>query len=261
MRNASNRWHRGKIERVPRMLRECTHTAFAEDHVVIAFSHYVLRCEQPFFERCSHSALQQHGQPGSTRALQKRKILHVASPDLNHVAVLLDEVDMRFLDGFSHNLQTELLANGCHNFPAFFAEALERVRRRSRFPNTSTKKTRTTLLHSFRDGEGLFATLDRARTRDNRELAVANRRVADANHSLVRSQIECDQFVRLSDADDFRDTDKIFETPAIDRSFIAGDADRRPRGSRHGMRAEADCLNNVYHRIDFRCRGAGFHYN
>ena len=168
---------------------------------------------------------------------------------------------MRFLDGFSHNLQAELLANGCHNLPAFFAEALERVRRRSRFPNAATKKPRTTLLHCLRDREGLLATLDRARTRDNRQLAVANRRVADANHSLVRSQIERDQFVRLSDADDFRNTDKILKTPAIDRAFIAGDADRRPRGSRHGMRAEADCLNNVHHSIDFRCRGAGFHYD
>src|SRR5438552_5798024 len=136
---------------------------------------------------------------------------------------------MRFLDGFSHNLQAELLTNGCHNFPAFFAEALERVRRRSRFPNTSTEKTRTTLLDNFCYGEGLIVTLDRARSRDDCELAVANRRVADANHSLVRSQIERDQFVWLSDADDFRDTGKIFETPAIDRSFIAGDADRRPR--------------------------------
>ena len=59
----------------------------------------------------------------------------------------------------------------------------------------------------------------------------------------------------------FRNTGQVFETPAIDWAFIAGDADRRPRRSRHGMRAESDCLNNVYHRIDFRCRGAGFHYD
>src|SRR5436190_22752283 len=121
---------------------------------------------------------------------------------------------MRFIDGFSHNLQTELFANGCHNFPAFFAETLERVRRRSRFPNTSTKKTRTTLLDNFCYGERLVAVLDRAWPGNDCQLAVANRRVADANHSLVRSEIERDQFVRLSDADDFRDTDKILKTPA-----------------------------------------------
>src|SRR6266550_3516042 len=168
---------------------------------------------------------------------------------------------MRFLDGFSHNLQAELLANGCHNFPAFLAEALERVRRRSRFPNAATKETRTTLLDSFRDGERLVATLDRARPGNDYQLPVANRRVADSNHSLVRSQIECDQLVRLSDADDFHNPGQIFETPSVDRSFIAGDADRRPRRSRHGMRAESDCLNDLHHRIDLRCRGVGLHYN
>src|SRR5882724_13473446 len=109
---------------------------------------------------------------------------------------------MRFLHGFSHNLQAELLANGCHDFPSFFADALERVRRRSRFPNAATKETRTTLLHCLRDGERLLATLDRARPRDDCQLSVANRRVADANHSLIGPQVECDQFVRLSDADD-----------------------------------------------------------
>src|SRR4029077_20747635 len=140
-------------------------------------------------------------------------------------------------------------------------EPLERVRRGSRFPNAPAEKTRTTLLDNFCYCEGLLAALDRAWPGNDCQLAVANRRVAHANHSLVRLQIECDQFVRLGYADDFSNTGKVFETLAIDRSFIACDADRRPRGSRHGMRTKADCLNNAHHRIDFRCRGAGFHYD
>src|SRR5262249_34694427 len=99
MRNAPDRGHRSEIEAVSRVLRERTHTAFAEDHIVIALSHDVLGCQQPFLERCSHSSLQQHRQPGSARALQKREVLHVASADLNYVALLLNEIDMRFLDG------------------------------------------------------------------------------------------------------------------------------------------------------------------
>ena len=93
------------------------------------------------------------------------------------------------------------------------------------------------------------------------ELAVANRRVADANHSLIGSQVQRDQFVRLCDADDFRNTGQVFKTAAIDWAFIACDANRGPRRSRHGMGAKAYCLNNAYHRIDFRCRGTGFHYD
>src|SRR5947207_13400716 len=191
MRNAPDRWHRRKIESVSRMLRERAHTAFAEDHVVIAFSHDVLRREQPFLERRSHSALQKHGHSGTARSFQKRKVLHVASADLNHIAVLFDELDMRFLDGFSHNLEPELLATGRHNFAALIAEALECVRRRSRFPYPTAKKTRTTLLDNFCNGEGLLATLDRARPGDDCQLAVANRRVADTDHSFIGPQIEC----------------------------------------------------------------------
>src|SRR5262245_17168443 len=167
MRNTPDRWHRSEIECVSRVLRERAHTAFAEDHVVIAFSHNVFSCEQPFLERCSHAALQKHRQPRSAGALQKREILHVASADLNHVTELFNEIDMRFLDGFRHNLQAELLANGGHYFPALIAQALERVRRRSRFPNTATKETCTTLPHGFRDREGLIATLYPARSGDN----------------------------------------------------------------------------------------------
>src|SRR4029077_3167220 len=174
-------WHRRKIECVPRVLRECAHAAFAEYHAVIAFRHDVLRREQPFLERCSHAALQQHRQPGSARVLQKREILHVTSADLDYIAVLFDKIDMRFLDGFSHNLEPKLLANGRHYFPAFITQALKRVRRRSRFPNTATKETRTTLLHGLRDRERLIATLDPARPRDDRQLVVADCRVSDTN--------------------------------------------------------------------------------
>ena len=46
-----------------------------------------------------------------------------------------------------------------------------------------------------------------------------------------------------SGAEDFCDTGQIFETPAIDRTFVARDANSCSRGSGHRMRAEADCLD------------------
>src|SRR5204863_4089952 len=134
---------------------------------------------------------------------------------------------MRFLDGFSHNLEPELLANSRHDLPALIAQPLEHVRRRSRFPNTATKKTRTALLDNFCNGEGLLAALDRARPGDDCQLAVANHRIAGADNRFVGSQIECDQFVRLRDADDLRNTGQVFKTSAIDWAVIARDADRR----------------------------------
>src|SRR5262245_18500636 len=120
---------------------------------------------------------------------------------------------MRYLNGFSHDLEPELLANGRHTFPAFLAEPLERVRRRSWSPKASTKEPSTTLLHCVRERKHLHATLDRAWPSNDFHLAVANRRVANANHSFLRSQVECDQFVRLCNENDFRNTGHVFETP------------------------------------------------
>src|SRR5262245_60813400 len=98
-------------------------------------------------------------------------------------------------------------------------------------------------MNNFCDGESLLTTLDRARPGDDCELAVANRRVACANHGFIRSKIERNQFVRLCDADHFCNTCQVFETPAIDWTFIACDTDCGPSRSRHGMGAKTDCLN------------------
>src|SRR5262249_30869828 len=103
--------------------------------------------------------------------------------------------------------------------------------------------------------------LNRAWPGDDGEFAAADWRVAHADDRLVGSQIERDQLVRLGDADDFRDPGQIFKTPAINRTFVASDTNGGTRGSGHRMRAETDCLNNFNHRIDLRCRGAGFHHN
>src|SRR5262245_58850166 len=128
MRDAPDRRYRSEIKRISRVLRERAHTALAEDHVVIAFSHNVFGCKQPLLEGCSHAALQKHRQLGTTGTLQKREVLHAAGTDLNYIAVFLNESDMRFLNRFGHDLQSELLANRRHNFPPSLAETLERVR-------------------------------------------------------------------------------------------------------------------------------------
>src|SRR5262245_18685422 len=92
--------------------------------------------------------------------------------------------------------------------------------------------------------EGLLAALDRAWPGDDRQLGVADRSVAGTDNRFVGSQIQRNQFVRLCYANHFRHTGKDFETPTIDWDFIDSNADRRPRCSWHGVRAEADRLNN-----------------
>ena len=115
-----------------------------------------LRCEQPLpQERCSHSTLQQHRQPGSSHALRSRGSaccehrFELTSPCFS----IRSTCDSSTASVTIFKPKSSRMAR---HLPAFLAKALERVRRGSRFPNTSTKKTRTTLLHCLRDRERLL---------------------------------------------------------------------------------------------------------
>src|SRR6266508_4628839 len=115
MRNSPDRRHGSKIERVTRMLGESSNTALTQDHVVIALGHDVFRSEQPFFERCSHSPLQQDRQLRSSSSPKERKVLHVTSADLNDVAILFDQIDVRFFERFSDDLYPKGFADFRHD--------------------------------------------------------------------------------------------------------------------------------------------------
>src|SRR5581483_1882560 len=104
MRNSPNRRHRSKVEGVARMLGKSSNAPLAEDYVVIALCHDVFRREQPFFECRGHSSLQQDGELRPASSPQERKVLHVTSADLNDVAVLFDQINMRFFERFGDDL-------------------------------------------------------------------------------------------------------------------------------------------------------------
>ena len=104
MGNSTNRWYGSEIERITSVLRECANTSLAQDDIVISFGHDVLGREQPFLECCSHSSLQQHRQLRTASSLQKGKVLHAASANLNDIAVLLDKIDIRLVDRFRDDL-------------------------------------------------------------------------------------------------------------------------------------------------------------
>src|SRR5207249_7753380 len=138
---------------------------------------------------------------------------------------------------------------------------LECIRRRPWLPYAAAEETRAAFLHCLCHGKRLFTILDRARPCDNREFVPSNGSIADVHDRLLWTQIERDQLVRFSDANDFCDTGQVFKTPAVDGTFVTGNANSCSRGSRHWMRTKSYCLNNIDHRIDLVRRGAGFHYN
>ena len=121
MAEALHRGHNAEVERVAGVVGEGADSAFAESDVVVAFAHDVFRGHEEFFQRGRHAALQQHGLSGASGALEQRKILHVASADLDHVGIFFDQVERFVVDGFGNNLQAELLANFRHDAQAFFA--------------------------------------------------------------------------------------------------------------------------------------------
>src|SRR5260370_12947381 len=104
MGNSANRWYGREIERIPCVLRERANTSFAQDNIVIPFGHDVLGCEQPFLECCSHSSLQQHRQLRTASPLEKGKVLHAASPNLNDISLPLDKIDITLVDRFRDDL-------------------------------------------------------------------------------------------------------------------------------------------------------------
>ena len=116
-------------------------------------------------------------------------------------------------------------------------------------------------MNRLRHSQSLITILDCARSRDNRQFAATDRGVADPHDCFLRAQIERNQLVRLGDADDFGDTREIFKTPAVDWAFVTSDTNCGARRARHRMRTQADCLNDVHHRINFAPGGTGFHHN
>src|SRR5205823_13070595 len=104
MRNSTNRWYGREIERITSVLRECANASFTQDDIVIPVGHDVLGREQPFLECCSHSSLQQDRQLRTTSPLEKGKVLHAASANLDDIAVLLDKIDIRLVDRFRDDL-------------------------------------------------------------------------------------------------------------------------------------------------------------
>src|SRR6266404_5430158 len=99
---SSYRWNGGQIERVTRVLSKGANAALTQDHVVVAFGHDVLRCQQPFIKRRRQPTLEKNRKVRTSGATQKCKVLHAARADLNYVSVLLNQINARIVERFSN---------------------------------------------------------------------------------------------------------------------------------------------------------------
>ena len=116
-------FHRGndrKVQRVPGKIGERAYTALAEHHVVISFRQNIFGGHQKLIERGGHPPLKQNWLFGTPCALKKRKILHIARADLDHVAVFLNQIKRLVVDGFGDDPKAEFIANFGQNFQTGF---------------------------------------------------------------------------------------------------------------------------------------------
>ena len=152
----------GQVESVAGKIGEGADAAFAEHDVVVAFGEDVFGGHQEFVESGGHAALEEDGEFGAAGAFEERKVLHVASADLDYVGVFLDKVERFIVDGFGDDAETELLANFGENFEAGETEALEGVGRSAWFVRATPEEMDAGGLELLGDGETLLFGFDGA---------------------------------------------------------------------------------------------------
>src|ERR1700728_125297 len=194
-----HRGYQAQIERVAGMVGEGPHATLAQRHVVVAFAQNIFGRHQEFFQRGRHAALQQYGLAGASGAFEQRKILHVARADLNHVGILLHQVERLVVDSFGDDLHAKLLADFCHDPQAFLFQALKRVRRSAGLVRAPAKELRSGTGDALGDRKRLVVILDGARPRNNRQSRAADGGISagETDDRVVLLDIAADQLVGL----------------------------------------------------------------
>ena len=86
----------------------------------------------------------------AARALEQRKILHVARADLDYVCVFFDEVERFVVNRFGDDAQAEFFANFGQDLQAGLAQPLKAYGRSARLVGAAAKKARARGLDATR---------------------------------------------------------------------------------------------------------------
>ena len=120
--------HDAQIQRVARVFLKRPNAAFAQDHVLVAPGHDVLRRHDPLLDRIRQPALQQHRLVNLAQRFQQIEVLHVARSDLNQIDMLDKFVDLIRAHQFADDRQTGLFPRLDHRENPFGAHPLKSVR-------------------------------------------------------------------------------------------------------------------------------------
>ena len=103
--------HDRQVEHVAGRVLEAADAALAEDHAAGCPGEDVLGRHQQVLHRRAHAALEQHRLLRLADFLEQVEVLHVAGADLEHVGVLLDELDLARVHDLGDDRHVELVAD------------------------------------------------------------------------------------------------------------------------------------------------------
>src|SRR5215469_12844623 len=225
-----------KVHSIPSMVGEGAYAPFAENHVVVAFSHYVLGCQQQFVERGRHTPLEHYRLASLAYPLEAREVLHVAGADLHDISIFFHQVYILVVQDFCHDLHPEPRPHFVEYFKSFKAESLETVGRSSGLECAPAKKLDSAGMHQLCYFHGLVACFNSAGTGNDCQAWTADSGVADFYHAVFVFQVTADQLERLRNPDCLGYSGKVVKVAGINRAGVSGYANRSARCARHWMR-------------------------
>ncbi len=167
--------YRREVQREARRRLERPYPPLAQDHVLPALFGYVLRRQQPLFDRRREAPLEDDAVvgPGDRRAdaLQEREVRHVARAYLDDLRVLHDELYILGVHDLGDGLEAELARDLGEYLQALLAQALEGVRGGAGLEGAAADILVSGLFDGLGRGDELVVALDGAGAGDNPERA------------------------------------------------------------------------------------------
>ena len=211
----------GQVECVARVRLERADTALAQNHLLIAARHDVLRAHQPLLDGRRQTALKQNRLANLTQLFQQVEILHVARADLNAVHLVHEGVNVVGGHQLGHDGQPGLLAGMAEHVQPLVCQSLEGVRGRARLERTTAQHRRARVLHRLRNGGNLLVALHGAGTRHNREFLAADNRVPDFDFARRGMERAVCLLERLGNLHDALDAVEGFQLVGVNAARVA----------------------------------------
>ena len=216
----------GNIQRVAGVLLVGADAALAEDNVLVAARHDVLSAHQEFLHGVCEAALEQDGLAGLTEFFQQLEVLHIACADLETVALVHEDVDVRRIGDLGNDRQTGCLVRLVQQLQTLSLQTLEGVRGRARLPRAAAENGRAVRLNVLGNVDDLLLALDRARTCHNDQLLAAdNNARCNLNDRVVRMELAVCQLERLLHLDDVLNLRVKHECVLVNSAGVADQTD------------------------------------